>query len=190
MRKLVYYVGVSLDGYIAGPNGEIDFMPLGEDFLDWMRADYPETLPAHARPHFGLEVDAPNRRFGSMIMGRATYEPGLAVGVASPYPHLTQYVVSTTLDSAPAPDVRVVRDPRALVRELKASDGPDIWLAGGGRLAATLRDEIDEMVVKHYPVVAGDGIPMFSGAFGPTRFTPVRRQGFANGTEVAVYRPA
>lgn len=190
MRKLVYYVGVSLDGYIAGPNGEIDFYPLGEDFLEWMAADYPETLPAHARPHFGIADGTPNQRFGAMLMGRATWEPGRAAGFPSPYPHLRQYVVSTTLDADPAPDVRVVSDPLALVRELKATEQRDIWLGGGGRLAAALRDEIDELVIKHYPVIAGDGIPLFAGEFGPVRFAPVRRRGFANGTEVAVYRPA
>lgn len=190
MPELVYFVGVTLDGYIAGPDGEIDFFPLGPDFVAWLGTDYPETLPAHLHPHFGIAPGTPNRRFGSVVMGRATYEPGLAAGFPSPYPQLTQYVVSTTLTTPPAPDVRVVTDPHALVRELKAGEERDIWLAGGGKLAAALLDEIDVLVIKRYPVLAGGGIPMLAGEFRPALFTPVHRRGFANGTQVSTFRRA
>ncbi|GAA2781868.1 hypothetical protein GCM10020219_061700 [Nonomuraea dietziae] len=60
----------------------------------------------------------------------------------------------------------------------------DIYLCGGGRLAASLLPEIDEIILKSYPVVAGAGIPMFSGQFNPTQFTPTRRESFDNGTQV------
>ncbi|UGT59504.1 dihydrofolate reductase family protein [Nocardia asteroides] len=190
MPELVYFVGVSLDGYIAGPDGEIDFFPLGPDFVEWLGADYPETLPAHVHPHFGIAPGTPNRHFGSVVMGRATYQPGLDAGFPSPYPHLTQYVVSTTLTAAPAPDVRVVTDPKALVRELKATEERDIWLAGGGRLAAALLDEIDALVIKRYPVLAGAGIPVCAGEFRPTRWAPVHRRSFENGTQVSTFRRA
>ncbi|WP_067648195.1 dihydrofolate reductase family protein [Nocardia harenae] len=190
MPELVYFVGVSLDGYIAGPAGEIDFFPLGPDFVQWLGTDYPETLPAHAHQHFGIAPGTPNRHFGSVLMGRATYEPGSAAGFPSPYPHLAQYVVSTTLTASPAPGVRVVTDPKALVRELKAEEGHDIWLAGGGRLAAALTAEIDTLVIKRYPVLAGAGIPLFAGEFRPTLWTPVHRRGFENGTQVSTFRRA
>ncbi|MBF6298147.1 dihydrofolate reductase family protein [Nocardia amamiensis] len=185
MRKLVYFVGVSLDGYIAGPNGEIDFYPVADDMWEWMRAEYPETLPTHVRPHVGLDVDAPNQKFDTLVMGRGTYDPALSIGVTSPYAHMKQYVVSSTLGRIDAPGVEVVEgDPVGLVQELKRQDGMDIWLAGGGKLAAALLEEIDELVIKSYPVVAGTGVPGFAGEFRPTLFRPTERTEFSNGVQV------
>ncbi|MFI6167670.1 dihydrofolate reductase family protein [Nocardia sp. NPDC051052] len=186
MRKLVYFVGMSLDGYIAGPDGDIGFYPLPDDFTAWLARDYPETLPTHVRPHFGIAAHAPNRRFDTLVMGRGTYEPALAAGLTSPYGHMRQYVVSSTLGRIDDPAVQLIeRDLVALVRRLKQEAGLDIWLAGGGKLAAALLGEIDELVIKSYPVVAGTGIPAFDGEFRPTLFTPTDRKEFSNGNQVS-----
>lgn len=187
MRKLVYYIGVSLDGYIAGPAGEFDFYPLGADMAAWLNAEYPEFLPTHLREPSGIPLDEPNRRCDTVVMGRRTYEPALSYGIASPYAHLRQYIVSGTLGTVDAPGVEVVgADPVELVRRLKKEpDGLDIWLCGGGTLAGQLLGEIDELIVKSYPVVAGSGIPAFTGGFDPTPFTPVRRRDFDNGTQIS-----
>ncbi|WUH96268.1 dihydrofolate reductase family protein [Spirillospora sp. NBC_00431] len=190
MRKLVYYVGASIDGYIAGPGGEIDFYPLGDDMAAWINERYPETLPTHVRPHVRLE-NAPNKRFDTLVMGLGTYQPALDIDVTSPYAHLRQYVASTTLGEIADPSVELVREPGGVVRELKAEDGDmDIWLCGGGRLAAVLLPEIDELIIKSYPVVAGSGVPVFSGAFNPTLFTPTRRESFGNGAQVTWFTRA
>ncbi|MER7134520.1 dihydrofolate reductase family protein [Streptosporangium saharense] len=186
MRKLVYYVGVSIDGYIAGPGGEYDFYPLADDMVTWMATEYPETVPVHIRAHLGLDV--PNRHFGTVLMGRGAYQPGLDAGVTSPYPHLEQYVVSTTTPEIADPEVTLVPgDPLSLVRALKKEDGLDIWLCGGGKLAGTLLPEIDELVVKSYPVVAGAGVSAFTGVFSPTLFTPTANRSFSNGSTVTWY---
>ncbi|GIH22389.1 deaminase [Acrocarpospora phusangensis] len=183
MRNLVYYVGVSIDGYIAGPRGEFDFYP---DITSWITAEYPETVPTHMRSQLG--IDAPNRHFDTVVMGKGTYQPALDLGVTSPYQHLRQYIVSTSLPEIDDPRVEVVRaDPGGLVQELKKEDGPDIWLCGGGMLAGALLPHIDELIVKHYPVIAGDGVSAFTGAFQPTLFTPTRSQSFGNGTTVSWY---
>ncbi|HLV76074.1 MAG TPA: dihydrofolate reductase family protein [Vulgatibacteraceae bacterium] len=190
MRKLVYYVGVSIDGRIAGPDGEFDFYPLADDMVAWMSERYPETVPTHHRRQLGLE-DAPNRRFDTVVMGLGTYRPALDIGVTSPYAHLRQYVVSTTLKEIADPGVELVREPLGVVRELKAEEGgKDIWLCGGGLLAAALLPEIDELVVKSYPVVAGAGVPAFSGEFRPTSFTPADRRSFSNGAQVTWFTRA
>lgn len=106
-------------------------------------------------------------------MGRGTYRPSLDHGITSPYAHLRQYVVGSTPAHDVDPAVTVVDDPLALVRQLKREEGTgsDIRLRGGGRLAGALLPEIDELVLKSYPVVAGTGIPVFDSAFDPPSST-------------------
>ncbi|MEU0677802.1 dihydrofolate reductase family protein [Streptomyces sp. NPDC006172] len=188
MRKLVYYIAVSLDGRIAGPGGEFDFYPAGDErqaaaYTAWTNALYPETVPTAFRAAVGLG-DAPNRHFDTVVMGLGGYRPALDAGITSPYAHLRQYVVSSTLDPDVDPAVTVVPgDPLALVRELKREEGSglDVWLCGGGKLAGAVLPEIDELVVKSYPVVAGAGIPVFDGDFDPTVFDVAERTAFPSG---------
>ncbi|MGW7050722.1 dihydrofolate reductase family protein [Streptomyces sp. NPDC054887] len=188
MRKLTYYVGMSIDGFIAGPGGEVDFYPLSESFMkDFLVGEYPDCLPTHVRQHLGVD-DLDNRHFDTMLQGRATYDAALELGITSPYRHLRQYVVSRSLDTSIDPDIEVVAgDVAAKVRELKQEDGLGIYLAGGADLAAQLLEEIDEMVLKVYPVVAGSGVPLFSAEFGVFAFALESTRTFDNGTIVLKY---
>ena len=159
MRALTYYVGMSLDGFIAAPDGSIDAFPVTEDLMEFIAANYPETLPTPVREQLG--VTARGTRFDTVVMGRNTYTPAAEAGIRSPYAHLDQYVVSATLPAGPGPQPHVVAgDPVGLVRRLKQQLGAGVWLAGGGRLAGALLGEIDELVIKRYPVVLGVGIPV------------------------------
>ena len=185
MPKLTYYIGTTLDGYAAGPGGEIDFYPVSEDHLAHMVEAYPEVLPTHVRAELG--VDTPNRRFDTIVMGRTTYAPAVEQGVTSPYSHLRQYVASTTMHHSPDPEVTIVSDAGATIRELKSEAGLDIYLAGGGRLAGSVRDEIDKLIVKVYPVLAGQGVPMFAGDFVPRRFELTEQHTFDSGVVVLSY---
>ncbi|WP_327087647.1 dihydrofolate reductase family protein [Nonomuraea sp. NBC_01738] len=189
MRKLVYYVGLSIDGYIAGPGHEFDFYPVGEDMVAWMNERYPETVPVHVRTLVGMPVETPNVSFDTVLMGRGTYDVG---GIVSPFAHMRQYVVSTTHGGIDDPSVELVKDdPIDLVRRLKAEESDkDVWLCGGGNLAASLLPEIDELVIKCYPVIAGDGIPAIRGGFLPTLFAPVDSRAFANGARVTWFSRA
>ncbi|MQS09508.1 dihydrofolate reductase family protein [Streptomyces alkaliphilus] len=196
MRKLVYHIAVTLDGRIAGPGGEYDFFPLGEGeqgaaYSSWMGATYPESVPTAARAAVGL-ADTPNRHFDTVVMGLGAYRPALDHGITSPYAHLRQYVVSGTLEPDIDPAVTVVRDdPIGLVRELKREKSDrDIWLCGGGKLAGTLLPEIDELVIKSYPVVAGAGVPLLDGAFDPTLFDVAHRTAFPHGVIVTRFTRA
>lgn len=207
MRKLVYYIGVSLDGRIAGPHGEADFFPTGQDhqaveYMNWVNTRFPETVPTALRPLVGL-TEAPNSRFDTVIMGWNTYNIAIQQSTNSPYSHLSQYVATRShaqpsgtgagKDEEAAAgadkgnDVRFTRDATALVRELKAQDGLDIWLCGGGALAGALLPELDEMVIKCYPVVAGAGPTLVDGLFSPTTFTAEPLRTFGNGVIMTRY---
>jgi dihydrofolate reductase len=184
MRSLVYYVGASLDGYIAAPDGSPDALPTESDVLEYIADEHPDTVPTHMREQAG--VDGPPQHFDTVIMGRRTYEPARAIGMTSPYAHLRQIVVSTAMASCDDA-VRVVTDPIAVVDELKRQDGLDIWLAGGGRLAGSLLPHIDRIVLKTYPVLFGSGVPVVSGPHDPTSFARVDLQRFASGAVVTTY---
>ncbi|MEU7138280.1 dihydrofolate reductase family protein [Nocardia sp. NPDC046473] len=160
MRKLTYYVASTIDGYIATEDGSVDFFPVGGDHGPAITAQYPETLPTKVRESIG--IDKRNRYFDTVLMGRKTHDFGVRTGTSSPYAHLKQYVVSTTLPENPDPDVELIAaDPLAKVRELKRDNGLGIWLCGGGELAQELLPEIDQIFLKLYPVLLGRGRSLF-----------------------------
>lgn len=187
MRALTYYVGMTLDGFIAGPDGSVDVFPVGQAVLDFIAAEFPETLPTHVRGSLG--VTAIGSRFDTVVMGRATYAPALDAGIISPYAHLNQYVVSSTLAASRDPQVQVVPDdPVALVRRLKQEPGAGVWLAGGARLAGSVLDEIDQLVIKRYPVILGAGIPVLAaGHAQPLPFEPTSTVALDDGIVVSSY---
>ncbi|MEV0126748.1 dihydrofolate reductase family protein [Streptomyces sp. NPDC050703] len=177
MRKLVYFIAVSLDGFIAGPDGSDPtgpdgFWPVGQDYVEHLAETYPETLPAPAREALGITAEGTH--FDTVLEGRRTYMIGVTAGLPNAYPHLRHLVFSRTLTESPDPGVELVAsDPVEKVRELKREDGEngkDIWLCGGGELAGVLRDEIDRLVVKVGPLTLGSGTPLFSRE---TPFEPV-----------------
>ena len=186
MRRLVYYVAVTLDGFIAGPDGAdptgSDFFPVTPDLVEFIAVQYPETLPALARAALGIE--GPGRHFDTVIEGRASYELGLAAGLEDAFPHLRHLVVSRSLADRGLPVEIVTDDPAAVVRGLKAEDGLDIWLVGGGTLAHALLPEIDRLVLKVNPSVIGSGIPLFAGDLTHARFEQVDQVDLAGGVRV------
>ncbi len=167
LASLVYFIASSIDGFIAAPDGNTDRFGAG-DHIDAQAAELPETLPAHVRPLLGAS-DTP-KRFGTVLMGARTYRVGLDGGFADPYAPLETVVFSRSL-SAPLGSVRIVKgDPAAEVRRLKESATRDLWLCGGGEIAAQVHGEIDELVVKLNPFILGTGIPLFGGGTAPQGF--------------------
>jgi dihydrofolate reductase len=189
MRDLVYYIATSLDGYIAGPDGETDVFPIEGDHMRTVLTDYADAVPAHVAS--ALALNQPLTTFDTVLMGWKTYQVGVAQGVTNPYPHLRQIVFSR----APRPAVDGVtitaEDPRAVVQRLKAELGAPVWLCGGGELAAALRDEIDRLVLKVNPLVFGSGIPLFGGTrFDPREFTVTTSTTYTSGVLITEYRRA
>jgi dihydrofolate reductase len=187
MRRLVYLVAVTLDGLIAGPDGGdpsgSEAFPITSDLVEFLVTTYPETLPGPARAAMGIE--GPGRHFDTVVEGRASYELGLAAGLDDAYPHLRHLVVSSSLAGRTDLPVEVVPgDPVGRVRELKAEEGLDVWLVGGGTLAHALLPEVDRLVLKVNPSVLGAGIPLFAGPEAHARFSRVDHVDLARGVRV------
>lgn len=185
MRNLVYYVAVSIDGYIADPAGGFDAFLVEGDHASVILGEYADALPAHA--HSALGIEPPKTHFDTVIMGWNTLTPALNIGIASPYPHLRQLVASRQpRDVDPA--VTLTNDPLATVRKLKQEDGLDIWLCGGGELAGTLLPEIDRLVLKRNPIAFGSGISLFGNApYEPRAFTLAGTRSFDSGVVIEEY---
>ncbi|MFC3835291.1 MULTISPECIES: dihydrofolate reductase family protein [Deinococcus] len=186
MRRLVYYIASSVDGFIADSEGKTDAFAQSPEYLAELADRFPDTFPAHVRTPLG--IGGPNRQFDTVLMGRHTYEPALQSGITSPYPHLEQYVFSRRLAPTAEQNLHIVADdPVATVRGLKARPGPlDLWLCGGGHLAAQLLPELDELIVKLNPVVLGSGIPLFSGV-ASVPLTLVEQQALHGGVALLRY---
>ncbi|MFF3242757.1 dihydrofolate reductase family protein [Streptomyces sp. NPDC002870] len=189
MRKLSYFIAASIDGFIGAPDGNADFFThfaVG-DFLDYLRTECSDTLPTPARQALGVD-DAPNTEFDTIIQGRASYDLALDIKVTSPYAHLREYVASRSIKESPDPNVEIVSgDVAAKIRELKQEDGLGIYLCGGANLAGQLLDEVDELVIKTYPVILGSGMPMFAAGFRIADFTLDSVRAFDNGVLVRKY---
>lgn len=184
MRELTYFVAVSLDGRISGPGDDFSAFLAEGDHLGWIAEHHPETLPAAAREALGL-TDV--RRFDTVLMGWRTYALGLPLGVDDPYPHLDQVVVTRAHVDEVRPSVRTIDDPVGEVRRLKSRPGGDLWLCGGGDLAASLAGEIDRLVLKVNPVVLGEGPALFAGPYAPHAWERAAVTPFDSGVVVTEY---
>jgi dihydrofolate reductase len=159
LRRLVYYVASTLDGFIAHEDGSFG----GFAWDDELVAEFRGSLDS----------------FGAVLMGRKTYEVGLREGKTSPYPQMEQYLFSRSMAASPDEAVRLVSDDAVgRVSRLKREGGKDIWLCGGSGLAGTLlaASLIDEVRVKLNPVLFGSGIPLVPAAVGtiPLRWFDTR----------------
>ncbi|HEY3026010.1 MAG TPA: dihydrofolate reductase family protein [Pyrinomonadaceae bacterium] len=140
MRRVRYAVAVSLDGYIAGPNGE----------ADWIIMD-----PA-------IDFNSFFEQFDTVLLGRRTFEAMASSGNGET-PGMKTYVFSRTLPQSDYPNVTIVNEAsEKALAALQAEAGKDIWLFGGGSLFRSLLDLglVDTLEVAVIPVLLGGGIPL------------------------------
>lgn len=140
MRRIRYAVASSLDGYIAGPNGE----------FDWIIAD--------------PEIDATDlfEPFDTLLIGSRTFELMVRMG-QSEVPGKKLFVFSHSLRQQDYPHVTMVTgDPSDLANTLRQQDGKDIWLFGGGVLFHSFLEAglVDTVEVSIIPVLLGGGLPL------------------------------
>ena len=171
MRKIRYAVAISLDGHIAGPNGE----------CNWIGTD-PEVDFAAFWP-----------QFDTLLMGRRTFE--LAVQTRgedafTSFTGVTPIVFSRTPKQQEHPYVTVVPELNAdWVRDLKAQSGKDIWLFGGGSLFRSILDcgLVDGVEVAIIPVLLGGGIPLLPPPYRPTKLRLINHHLYRSGRMSLAY---
>lgn len=150
MRRIVYSVAMSLDGYIAGPNGE----------ADWIVMD----------PDLGPAFEEMYRKFDAMLLGRKTWQAMAGQGGGGgggAFKDWGIFVCSRTLTSVPQKGVTLLSgDLKAELTRLKQAPGKDIWLFGGGDLFRSLLGLglVDTVSVGIIPVLLGGGIPFLPPA--------------------------
>jgi dihydrofolate reductase len=144
MRRIRYSVAMSLDGFIAGPQGEYDWIP-NEPEIDW---------------------GAFMARFDTMLMGRRSYEAALAAPSGNALPDMATSVFSRMLRPQDHPRVTIVgTNLDQTIEDLRGRRGKEIWLFGGGQLFRSLleRGYVDVVEVGLIPVLLGRGIPFVPG---------------------------
>jgi dihydrofolate reductase len=170
MRKIVLGLGISLDGYIARPNGSVDFLFMPKDY---------------SMAPFFATVD-------TAIMGRKTLEAGLKMsGGSLPPSNTATYVFSRTKPPGEGDGWTFVnQSPAAFVAKLRQRAGKNIWLMGGGELARDFlkADLVDELYIGIVPVLLGEGIPLFPSGFPQRNFALIENKTYSKGLIALKYR--
>jgi dihydrofolate reductase len=168
MRRVLYRVATSVDGYIAGPRGEID----------WIVRD-PE-----------VDLSTVYDAVDTALLGRRTYELTLQPGAPQWPPDWHIYVFSRTLTPKDHPGVTVVSsDAGATVAGLRAGPGREIWLFGGGSLFRSLlhAKQVDIVEVIVSPVLLGGGVPFLETGAPLTQLALVHAQSYPSGVVILRY---
>jgi dihydrofolate reductase len=170
MRKIVLGLGMSLDGYIARPDGAIDFLFMPKDY---------------SMAPFFATID-------TAIMGRKSLEAGLKMGGGKfDSGGLAIYVFSRTQPPGKAAGWTYVNvSPAAFVSKLRKRPGKDIWLMGGGDLAREFlkADLVDELYIGVVPVLLGEGIPLFPSGFPQRNFALIENKTYSKGMIALKYQ--
>jgi dihydrofolate reductase len=168
MRKIRYIVASSLDGFIAGPNGE----------ADWIAHD-PE-----------VDFAALWAQFDTGLMGRRTYEAARQRLGEKAFSGVTSMVFSRTMRPQDYPHATVVSELTPdWVNALRARPGKHIWLFGGSSLFRSFLDAglVDTVEVSVIPVLLGDGVPLLPPPYSPAKLRLLSHHEYLSGRLSLVY---
>jgi dihydrofolate reductase len=163
-RRIILYVAVSADGFIARPDGDVAWL------------DRPRTAGDYGMAAFYKTID-------TVLMGRKTYEVGLKFGQKA-YAGKKNYVFSRTLRPTAKARVEIVSgDVGELAWKLRSEEGKHIWLVGGAELAAAFLDvgQLDELIIHVIPTLVGDGIPLIQPRHRSVELTLVSTRAYRDG---------
>ena len=169
MRRVILNVAVSLDGFIEGPKGEIDWCFVDQDY---------------GMKSFMKRIDA-------VFMGRKSYELVLRMEGKNPYRDMKTYVFSKTLKEREG--IVVVRgDVDEEVEKIKNMKGKDVWLFGGASLISSFMNLklVDEMHLSIHPIVLGDGKHLFEGIKGRSSYSLKDSKTYSTGLVQVFYERA
>ncbi len=172
MRKIVLGLGISIDGYIARPNGTVDFLFMPKDY---------------SMAPFFATID-------TAILGRKTLDDAFKMGGSvSDFGGMPAYVFSRSQPPGERDGLTFVNEsPAALVRRLRKRKGKnkDIWLMGGGELAREFlkADLVDELYIGVVPVLLGEGIPLFPSGFPQRNFSLIENKTYSKGMIALKYK--
>lgn len=164
-RKLVLYIAMSLDGYIAKPDGSFDFLSVvdqeGEDY------GYEEFL----------------KTIDTIIIGRKSYEKVISMGYEYPHRDKDVYILSRSPHPGNGSFKYYSDNLKDLIVRLKSSKGKNIYCDGGAEIVNELLREnlIDEFIISVIPVILGDGIPLFKKEGPELRLRLVNSRHFEKG---------
>ena len=173
MRKIIYYVATSIDGFISGKDEDISgFIPTGNGVEKYLK-DLQD--------------------FDTVIMGRKTYEFGYKFGLQPgepAYPHMTHYIFSKTLQFENQHDkIKICPMDLKIIQDLKNSEGTDIYLCGGGEFAGWLLENelIDVLKIKLNPLILGEGVPVFGDSKKQYQLDLKVYESYENGLQIITY---
>jgi len=173
-QRVRVYIACSLDGFIAGPAGDLSWLP-GADG---------GAVDASAQDPAALSYEAFMSDVGALLMGRRTHDAVVKLAGEWPYGDLPVLVATHRPLSPTSPTVRAVNgDIRTVVALAKeAAAGKDVYLDGGELIRQALDEElVDDIVMTVVPIVLGTGHPLFAGVQQRHRFRLLGHHTFAGG---------
>lgn len=173
MKKIIYYVASSLDGYIAGENDDISKFILQGEGVEKYQSDL--------------------AKFTTVIMGRKTYEFGYQYGLKPgqpAYPNMEHYIFSNSLKIDDLSEVvHIEKLKLERLNEIRQNAKTDIYLCGGGQFAGWLLEngQIDQLKLKLNPIVLGSGTKLFGTSTASENWELVDKESFPDGLQILTF---